>query len=78
MKLYLLFIVKYRHFQLKYSKKNREEIWILTSSFQRFMTGTLHSNETNFRILAGFVDELVRGTKCDSVTHAHGPVTFPT
>nr|XP_050845756.1 protein yellow-like [Vespula vulgaris]XP_050845757.1 protein yellow-like [Vespula vulgaris] len=64
--------------KLKYSKKNREEIWILTSSFQRFMTGTLHSNETNFRILAGFVDELVRGTKCDSVTHAHGPVTFPT
>jgi hypothetical protein len=29
------------------------------------MSGTLHPNETNFRIQAGFVDELVRGTKCD-------------
>ncbi|XP_035733690.1 uncharacterized protein LOC118446767 [Vespa mandarinia] len=63
--------------KLKYSKEDREEIWILTSSFQRFMTGTLNPNETNFRILAGFVNELVRGTKCDSVTHVHGPVTFP-
>lgn len=29
------------------------------------MSGTLNSNETNFRIQAGLVDELVRGTKCD-------------
>ena len=30
------------------------------------MSGTLHTNETNFRVQAGFVDELVRGTKCDA------------
>lgn len=41
------------------------------------MTGTMNPNETNFRILAGFVEELVRGTKCDSVTHSHEPITFP-
>lgn len=29
------------------------------------MSGTLNSDEINFRIQAGFVDELVRGTKCD-------------
>jgi len=38
---------------------------VSTAAFQRYMSGTLHPNETNFRIQAGFVDELVRGTKCD-------------
>ncbi|XP_053994820.1 uncharacterized protein LOC128885082 [Hylaeus volcanicus] len=49
------------------SKNDRQEIWVLTASFQKYMTGSLNSNETNFRILAGFVEELVRGTKCDVV-----------
>ncbi|KOX78395.1 Protein yellow [Melipona quadrifasciata] len=44
------------------SKKGRQELWVLTPSFQKYMTGKLHSNETNFRIQAGFVDELIRGT----------------
>lgn len=47
------------------SKKDRQELWIFTISFQKYMSGTLNSNETNFRIQAGLVDELVRGTKCD-------------
>ncbi|KAK1118673.1 hypothetical protein K0M31_014977 [Melipona bicolor] len=47
------------------SKKGRQELWVLTPSFQKYMTGKLRSNETNFRIQAGFVDELIRGTKCD-------------
>ncbi|XP_032684643.1 protein yellow-like [Odontomachus brunneus] len=45
---------------------NREELWILTSSFNKFMTDSLHKNETNFRIQAGYVDELIRGTKCSA------------
>lgn len=32
--------------------QNLQELWVLTSSFQRVMTGTLSSNRTNFRILA--------------------------
>ncbi|KAI4502100.1 hypothetical protein M0802_002782 [Mischocyttarus mexicanus] len=60
-----------------FSNKNREEIWIITSSFQRSMTGTLNSNETNFRILAGYVDEITRGTRCQSNRHGHGPISFP-
>lgn len=43
----------------------KEELWILTPSFQRVMTGTLSANRTNFRIQAGLVDVLTRGTKCD-------------
>nr|ARK19905.1 yellow-like protein [Ampulex compressa] len=43
----------------------RQELWTMTSSFQRVMIGTINPNETNFRIEAGYVDELVRGTKCD-------------
>ncbi|XP_012523970.1 protein yellow [Monomorium pharaonis] len=52
------------------AKNGRQELWILTSSFQKFMTGTMSSNETNFRIQAGYVDELIRGTKCNGArTH---------
>ncbi|CAL7935457.1 unnamed protein product [Xylocopa violacea] len=47
------------------SKNGRQELWVLTASFQRYMSNSLHSNETNFRIQAGFIHELVRGTKCD-------------
>ncbi|XP_076761878.1 yellow-e3 [Xylocopa sonorina] len=55
------------------SKNRRQELWVLTASFQRYMSNSLHANETNFRIQAGFVHELVRGTKCDvsSLRHLH-------
>lgn len=48
------------------AKKGRQELWVLTVSFQKYMSGSLSSNETNYRIQAGFVDELVRGTRCDA------------
>lgn len=38
---------------------------MLTVPFQKYMTGTMNVNETNFWIQAGYVDELVRGTKCN-------------
>ncbi|XP_072744614.1 yellow-e3 isoform X4 [Anoplolepis gracilipes] len=47
------------------AKNGRQELWVLTSSFQKYMTATMSANETNFRIQAGYVDELVRGTKCN-------------
>lgn len=47
------------------AKDGRQELWVITVSFQRFMTGTLTPTDTNFRIQAAVVDELVRGTKCD-------------
>ncbi|XP_015429795.1 PREDICTED: uncharacterized protein LOC107186448 [Dufourea novaeangliae] len=47
------------------SKEGVQELWILSMSFQKYMTGSLNSNETNFRIQAGYVHELVRGTNCD-------------
>ncbi|XP_011638273.1 protein yellow-like [Pogonomyrmex barbatus] len=53
------------------AKNGRQELWLLTSSFQKFMTSTMNSNETNFRILAGYVDELIRGTKCNGVRLGH-------
>ncbi|XP_076623551.1 yellow-e3 [Colletes latitarsis] len=56
------------------SKKGRQEIWILTVSFQKYMSGSLNSNETNFRIQAGFLEELVRGTKCDVSSLSHNVV----
>lgn len=50
------------------SNKGRRELWVLTSAFQRYMSGSLNTAETNFRIQAGFLNELVRGTKCDMAT----------
>lgn len=50
------------------SNKGRRELWVLTSAFQRYMSGSLNTAETNFRIQAGFLNELVRGTKCDMST----------
>jgi len=41
-----------------------EEVWMLTSALQKFMTGSMTSNETNFWIVRGHVDDLTRGTKC--------------
>lgn len=42
-------------------------MWVLTSSFQKYMADTMNPNEINFRIQAGYVDELIRGTKCNGV-----------
>ncbi|XP_050459219.1 protein yellow-like isoform X1 [Cataglyphis hispanica] len=47
------------------AKHGRQELWVLTSSFQKYMVATMNANETNFRIQAGYVDELIRGTKCN-------------
>ncbi|XP_076225609.1 yellow-e3 [Nomia melanderi] len=57
------------------SSKGRQELWVMTVSFQKYMTGSLNSNETNFRIQAGFVNDLVRGSKCEPVNG--GTVRFP-
>lgn len=48
-----------------WGKDGRQELWALTPSFQKVMTGTLNANQTNFRIQAGIIDVLTRGTKCD-------------
>lgn len=53
------------------SKNHQQELWMLTSSFQKFMTASMNSNETNFRIMAGFVSELVRGTRCNGPHFDH-------
>ncbi|XP_063533967.1 protein yellow-like isoform X1 [Cydia strobilella] len=44
--------------------KGDQELWILTSSFQRVMTGSLNSNRVNFRIHAQSVSRLLEGSAC--------------
>lgn len=44
--------------------KGEQELWILSCRLQKFMTGTLNSNEVNFRIQAAKVSKLLKGTKC--------------
>lgn len=54
----------YISFQVLKDRKGVQELWILTSRFQKIATGTLTSSEVNFRVLAGKVSDLVFGTRC--------------
>lgn len=68
--------------QVVQSKTGQQELWLLTSAFQKFMTGSLNTNETNFHIQAGYVDELIRGTKCSgsrpfTQNRGYGSFQFP-
>ncbi|XP_037964790.2 major royal jelly protein 1 isoform X1 [Plutella xylostella] len=44
--------------------KGEQELWVLTSSFQRVMTGTLNSNRVNFRIHAEKIPRLLGNNPC--------------
>ncbi|CAG9584628.1 unnamed protein product [Danaus chrysippus] len=44
--------------------KGEQELWVLTSSFQRVMTGTLSSDRINFRIHAEKIPTLLGHTAC--------------
>lgn len=46
------------------NRKGQEELWVLSCRFQKIMTGTINSNEVNFRILALSIDDLLNGKKC--------------
>lgn len=38
----------------------------MTVRLQKSMTGSRTPTDANYRIQTGFVDQLIRGTKCDS------------
>ncbi|CAG4979942.1 unnamed protein product [Colias eurytheme] len=44
--------------------KGQEELWILTSSFQRVMTGSLRSDRINYRIHAEKIPTLLQNSPC--------------
>ncbi|XP_022115594.1 protein yellow isoform X1 [Pieris rapae] len=44
--------------------KGEEELWVLTSSFQRVMTGTLSSDRINYRIHAEKLPNLLQNSPC--------------
>lgn len=44
--------------------QQKEQLWVLTSRFQKVATGSINSNEINFRILIGPTEGLIWGTKC--------------
>ncbi|XP_053682299.1 major royal jelly protein 1-like [Sabethes cyaneus] len=45
------------------NRKGVEELWVLTCRFQKIMTGSLNTNETNFRIQAIQIPELLGGSR---------------
>lgn len=44
--------------------KGEQELWVLTSSFQRVMTGSLDSNRVNYRIHAEKIPRLLNNSPC--------------
>lgn len=41
-----------------------QELWVLSSPFQKVMRGTLRVSDVNYRIQAGKIDDLIASTKC--------------
>nr|CAI5827577.1 unnamed protein product [Callosobruchus analis] len=60
---------------IKVAKNSRgiEELWAVTTPFQKVYTDTLDTKEINFRILGAKVDDLTYGSLCrhDSPPHPH-------
>ncbi|KAF5288324.1 hypothetical protein FQR65_LT12058 [Abscondita terminalis] len=65
------------------NKLGKQELWFVTMRFQRMATGTLDVSDKNFRIIAGKIDDLTKGSKCygrpssqygygSGHTHSHG------
>lgn len=44
--------------------KGQQELWVLTSRFQKVATNTINTKEVNFRINAGRVTDLLQRTRC--------------
>lgn len=55
--------------------KGEQELWVLTSSFQRVMTGSLSSDRVNFRIHAEKIPVLMANSPCrrQSTPNGHRP-----
>ncbi|KAK5640789.1 hypothetical protein RI129_009336 [Pyrocoelia pectoralis] len=57
---------------------DKQELWFVTMRFQKVITSTLNLSETNFRIIAGKIDDLLKGSKClnrypsSQHVHVHG------
>ena len=46
------------------NKKGTEELWMVTNRLQKLMSGTMSTSETNFRIMAISIPELIGGKSC--------------
>lgn len=55
-----------------------EELWFNTNRLQKTINKTLRPTETNFRLIKGKVDELIKGTRCEPswMKHRAPDVTF--
>lgn len=48
------------------NRQGVEELWFNTNRLQKTINNTLKPTETNFRLIRGKVDEIIRGTNCES------------
>lgn len=47
------------------NRRGEEELWFNTNRLQKTINMTLKPTETNFRIIRGKVDDIIRGTNCE-------------
>ncbi|XP_014469396.1 PREDICTED: major royal jelly protein 1-like [Dinoponera quadriceps] len=48
------------------NRAGEEELWFNTNRLQKTINMSLRPTETNFRIIKGKVDDIIRGTRCES------------
>ena len=53
-------------------KVRGDRLWVMSCRYQRFATGTMNWDEVNYRIQSARVEDLIRGTKCDTRTNIIG------
>ncbi|KAG7191013.1 hypothetical protein KM043_007059 [Ampulex compressa] len=47
------------------NRHGKEELWFNTNRLQKTINMTLKPTETNFRIIRGIVDDIIKGTNCE-------------
>ncbi|KAL0104547.1 hypothetical protein PUN28_017344 [Cardiocondyla obscurior] len=61
------------------NRAGEEELWFNTNRLQKTINMSLKSTETNFRLIRGAVDDIIRGTNCEpsgARTRAPDPIIF--
>lgn len=48
------------------NSQGEEELWFNTNRLQKTINMTLKPTETNFRIIKGKVDDIIKGTNCET------------
>ncbi|KAL0278633.1 UNVERIFIED_CONTAM: hypothetical protein PYX00_000400 [Menopon gallinae] len=59
---------------LKVDQEKRQSVWVLSNKLHKYIYAALNTEDVNFRVLTGRVEDLVRDTICDPDSDVEPPV----